>query len=312
MGAFQVEIADRRIVYSGTKSSKVFVLLGHPVVHSLSPRLQMAGLAALGLDAVYLAVDIVPERLPQALEDLRAGAVAQRIAGANVTSPHKQTVMRFMDAVDDTARMIGAVNTIVCSAMPAQAMGAGTAAFWRGHNTDVDGLVASLGEHGVQMAGAPVLIVGAGGMARSAVVAALGAGAASVRVLARRADAARHMLDSIAAVWSGPLPLLAHGALAEPPPRFFDDAVLLVQTTSLGMKLQDPSPLSVQAAPPGLFVFEAIYRPAETALLRAARAAGLRCTNGLGMLVHQGGRSLHLWTGLAPPVDIMRRSVGLD
>ncbi len=305
MGSFQLELAGRRIDYSGTENSKVFVLLGHPVAHSLSPRFQTAAIAAMGLDAVYLAADILPEQLPQALQDLRAGVVSARIVGVNVTLPHKRTTMQYLDAVDDTARGTGAVNTLVCTARPG-------AALLRGHNTDVDGLAASLDEHRVRMAGAPVVILGAGGMARSAVVVALRAGAASVRVLARRGDAARDMLDSIAASWPGPLPVLEHAALARIPPRWLDDAALLVQATSLGLDPGDPSPLALRAPPPGMFVFEAIYRPAETALLRAARGAGLRSTNGLGMLVHQGALALRLWTGLEPPIDVMRSSVGLD
>jgi len=305
MRSFQLELAGRRIDYSGTEHSKVFVLLGHPVAHSLSPRFQTAAVAAMGLDAVYLAADILPERLPQAMQDLRAGVVAARIVGVNVTLPHKRTTLQYLDAVDDTARLAGAVNTLVCTAQPG-------AAVLRGHNTDVDGLATSLDEHRVRIAGAPVVILGAGGMARSAVVVALRAGAASVRVLARRGDAARDMLDSIAASWPGALPVLEHAELARVPPRWLDDAALLVQATSLGLEPEEPGPLSLAAAPPGMFVFEAIYRPAETALLRAARGAGLRSTNGLGMLVHQGALALRLWTGLEPPIDVMRSSVGLD
>ena len=294
-----LQVGRCRLEYAATTRTRVFLLLGHPVAHSLSPQLQSAALHALSLDAVYLAADIAPTDLPQALADLRAAGT--RVGGANVTVPHKRTVVPFLDALEADARLAGAVNTVVCAPDG-----------WRGANTDIEGLRRSLDDAGVVAAARPLVVLGAGGMARAAVVMALAAGASEVRVVARDPARAAALTDAIGAAWPGKLPRFVHAGLAAPPAGILDGASVLVQATSLGLARGDPSPMALVHPPPDLFVFEAVYTPAETALLRAARAAGLRCTNGLGMLVHQGARALHLWTGREPPLAVMRRSVGLD
>ncbi len=304
----RLQLGPRSLRYAGGPSTRVFVLLGHPVAHSLSPVFQTAALRALDLDAVYLAVDLEAEHLPQALEALRQAAVAGRVGGANVTLPHKRAVLSHLQAMDETSRLAGAVNTLVPVRLLAPHQGMG----WRGHNTDSAGLLQSLEEAGVSLAGVPVLVLGAGGMARAAVVAALGAGAASIRVLARRPERGRELLEAVGAVWPGKLPPCTHGPLDPAPADVFDAVAVLLQCTSLGLRAADPSPLSLRGAPPELFVFDAVYAPHPTALLREAQRTGLRHSDGLGMLLHQGARSLQLWTGLAPPLDVMRRSLGLS
>ena len=303
----RLQLGPRSLAYAGGPSTRLFVLLGHPVAHSLSPLFQQAALGALALDAVYLAADIEAEHLPPVLAELRQAMASGRVGGANLTLPHKQSVLPHLHALEENARLAGAVNTLV--AAPALAPGGGVGL--RGHNTDIDGLRQCLDEAGVSLAGAVVLVLGAGGMARAAVVAALGAGAATVRVLARAPERARDLLASVAAVWPEALPPCAHGGLDPLPPGVLDDATVLVQCTSLGLQEDDPSPLSLRGAPPGLFVLDAVYAPQPTALLRDARQAGLRASDGLGLLLHQGARSLQLWTGLAPPLESMRRSLGL-
>ena len=299
-----LRVGARHLEYAGTVDTQVFLILGHPVAHSWSPVFQSAALRALGLDAVYLAADIAPAALPAALADLRTATVSGRLGGANVTVPHKRAVLPFLDELDDDARQTGAVNTIVCT--PAAGR------LWTGANTDVEGLRRSLDDAGVSLGSRPVVVVGAGGMARAAVAAAVRAGAPEVRVAARDARSATALWHEVAAASSGSLPRFVASGLDAAAARLLEGAGLLVQATSLGLGASDPSPLGLEAAPPDLFVFEAIYNPPETALLRAARARGLRCCNGLGMLVHQGAQALHRWTGADPPLAVMRRSVGLD
>ncbi len=302
-----VALGGSEIPYEGTASTRLFVLLGHPVAHSLSPRFQGAALRALGLDAVYLACDVTPEALPAALSALRAAAATGLLAGVNFTLPHKSAVLPFLDDLDAQARWVGACNCLVVSAAkedPAPRL--------LGYNTDVDAVLDVLEAEAVTVAGKPVVVVGAGGMARAAVVAALRAGAAEVRVVSRSLERAQTMLDALAAGWAGAVPRWRSAPLAALPPGFFDDAVLLVQATSLGLAAGDPSPVALQGAPSGLFVLETIYHPATTPLLRAAQQARLRGVNGLGLLVAQGAAALRVWCAREPPLQVMRQSVGLE
>jgi shikimate dehydrogenase len=293
------------VPYDGSEATRVFLLLGHPVSHSLSPRFQAAAFGALGLDAVYLACDVPPAALPAAMAALRDAAATGVLGGANVTIPHKTTVPAFLDDVDRQARVAGACNTIVVApSAPAPRL--------LGHNTDVDGLLAVLEAEAVRPAGRPAVILGSGGMARAAVVAAARAGAAELRVLSRAAAKGQTMLAAVAAGMIEAPPRWRCASLDAVPPGFLDDAALLVQATSLGLGAGDPAPLVLRGAPRDLFVLETIYNPAETVFLRVARRAGLRAVNGLGLLVSQGAASLQLWCAREPPLRVMRRSVGLE
>ncbi|MBX3271336.1 MAG: shikimate dehydrogenase [Sandaracinaceae bacterium] len=263
----------------------MLALLGHPVAHSRSPRIHTAALTALGLDASYLAFDVAPGELGAAIGGLRAlGA-----RGANVTVPHKEAVMAHLDAVEPAARAIGAVNTIVREG--GRLVGA---------NTDAPGLVRALADAGVDPRGARVLVVGAGGAARAAVVGLAEAGAARVTVAARRLAQAEALAASLA------LPLDT-AALDAPPTREVD---LLVQATSATMdEIAGEAlarALSLESLPAHAAVFDLVYAPLETAVLRAARARGLVAVDGLGMLVWQAALAFERWLGVAPPIEVMR------
>ncbi|MFQ5599526.1 MAG: shikimate dehydrogenase family protein [Candidatus Krumholzibacteriia bacterium] len=301
-----MQLGPQRVPYTGTRTTRVFGVIGHPVRHSLSPRFQGAALRSLGLDAVYLTFDVEPSELAACVRRMREHAVRGTLAGVNVTLPHKSAIRSELDDLDGVARVTGAVNTIQFES-PAPG-----AVALRGFNTDVAGLIQALADAGVSLRGVPVVVVGAGGAARAAVVAALREGASEVRVANRSVARAREMLDALSASWRGRLPQLTCAALVPAAGALLDGARVLVQATSLGLRAADPSPLDLAAAPPELFVLETIYNPAETTLLRAARARGLRARNGLGMLVHQGAAALRIWTDRQPPLDVMRRSRGLD
>lgn len=305
MGLCSIHIGKQSQSFTGTDQTRVFAVIGHPVSHSRSPVLQQAALSALGLDAVYLAIDVAPEELGASLTRMVAAAAGGRLGGVNVTSPHKQAVLARMGALEAVARQAGAVNVIGFD------RSAGSVVL-HGHNTDVEGLRAALVENGVSMAGVPVVVVGSGGMARAAVVAALRSDAAEIRVLARSPARAEAMLQSVATAWEGRLPALLWDSLEGHRQTCLADAAVLVQATSLGLQRHAPSPLNLQGAPPGMFVFESIYEPTETALLRQARSLGLAGANGLAMLLHQGAAALRLWTRREPPLVVMRQSLGLD
>lgn len=262
-------------------SPAALAVLGHPVAHSVSPAMHNAALRAVGRDAAYHAFDVPPERLAGALR----GLACLGFAGVNLTVPLKQLAVPLLDELDPTAATLGAVNTI--------AVRDGRLV---GHNTDGAGFLRSLAaDADWRPAGRLAVVLGAGGSAR-AVVAALGAAGAEVAVVNRSAQRARALSPA-----SGDL-----AAAAAWLPR----ADLLVNCTPVGMHpAVDSIPaVDLDLLPPGALVADLVYNPAETRLLLAARARGLRTLGGLGMLVWQGALAWRAWFGETGPVDVMRRA----
>jgi shikimate dehydrogenase len=260
--------------------TRLLGVIGHPIAHTLSPRMHRAAIEALGADAAYLAIDVPPDSLAGAMRDLRA----LDALGLNVTVPHKTAIVPLLDEIDAEAKAIGAVNTIVRDGVR-----------WVGTNTDARGLSRALEEAGVRASRA--VVIGAGGAARAAFH-ALRTGGATVEVIARRPEA-----------WPGAKALGDAAALR----RVFAASDLVVQATTATMSPADGEALArllpLEALPGTAAVIDLVYRPKETALLAAARARGLEAIDGLGMLVHQGALSLELWLGRRVPVDAMRRAL---
>ena len=265
---------------SGT--TRVAGVIGHPVRHSLSPALHNAAYAACGLDWVYVAMEVAPGQVPAALDGMRALG----IAGLSVTTPHKDAAFAAVDDSSPAARAMRAVNCV-------QLEDGGRLI---GHNTDGDGFVDSLRHDALlDPAGLRVVVIGAGGAARSVVEALARANVAEVVVINRtmlRAQDAAALAGSIGRV----------GTMAD-----VTAAELVVNATSIGMGT-DQSPLDPALLRAGQVVVDLVYHPVETALLKAAIAAGARPVGGLGMLVHQAARQFRLWTGLEAPVAAMRRA----
>jgi shikimate dehydrogenase len=273
-------------------------VIGHPIAHSLSPLMHGAAIAALGIDASYRAIDIAPRDLAAEITAMRA----RGMRGLNVTLPHKETIGDLLDEVDDEARAIGAVNTVVIEG-----------ARWIGTNTDARGLLRSLVEGGVDPHGARVVILGAGGAARAAAFGMAGAGAARVTIAARSVERAsalgRDLALALGAAGTVAITDLASVASLE---RDLAGCDLLIQATSATL---DPDAgralvgsLPLDALPRSSTVVDLVYRPRRTALIAAADARGLRTVDGVGMLVHQGALALERWLGIAAPIDVMRRA----
>ena len=266
-----------------TGATRVVGIIGDPVGHSRSPAMHNAAFDALGLDWVYVAFPVARGE----------GAAAVRavttlgLAGLNVTMPHKADAAVACDDLAAEAAALGAVNTVVNSD------GAIV-----GHSTDGDGFLRALDDEGTTPAGQRALVVGAGGAAR-AITHVLGRVGAQVTVAARRPEAARRA----AALAPDGEAVGLDGIAVE----HFE---LVVNATPLGMEGEAP-PFDVTKLHTGQFVFDTVY-PAETALLREARARGLRAVGGLGMLVHQGALSFSLWTGVEPPLEVMRSAASAD
>jgi shikimate dehydrogenase len=266
-------------------------VIGHPVSHSGSPAMHNAALESTGLDYVYVAFTVPPEGAEGVGDAMRA----LNIRGLNVTVPHKQTVISCLDEVSQEAQAIGAVNTIDHRDGRLY-----------GHNTDAYGLVASLREEGgLQRLPAKVALLGAGGAARAILYALLAAEEVEHVALLNRTIARAESLamDLNAGSRVTVQPLAETTALA--------DAGLVINSTSIGMEPDaEASPLGDGAGlHDGMVVVDIVYKPLETRLLQQARVAGARTVDGLGMLVHQGARAFELWTGVAPPVDVMRNAL---
>jgi shikimate dehydrogenase len=275
-------------------TTRLVGLIGYPVGHSRSPVMQQAAFDTLGIPARYVLWETPPDTLAERIASLRA----PEMLGANVTIPHKTAVVPLLDALAPSARHAGgAVNTIVRGADGRLA----------GHNTDVTGVLRVLDAHGAGDAGQSTLVLGAGGAARAAWAAAHER-VMALRVAARSPAAAWEALSALPLSPAGIVSLDAHGELAEA----LAVSSVLINATPVGMSDPLASPLSAELLahlPPSALVFDMVYAPPETALLRAARARGLRVATGLEMLLEQGAASFELWTGLPAPIEVMRAAL---
>ena len=282
-----------------------FGLTGYPLHHSLSPRMHAAALRDCGLQGNYQLYPVEDAAdLDELLNRLRQGS----LQGLNVTIPHKGSILSLLDVLTSTARAIGAANTIFCR--DGQLVG---------DNTDTAGFLADLDSLGWsqrvdQSQGA--LVLGSGGAAR-AVAYALTRSGWQVTIAARRREQAQALLETVQSsegdgVSTGEIKRLTAIHLGEASLSSLDPAPgLIINTTPLGMFPHlnaSPWPQDL-VFPVGAAVYDLVYNPAETALLRAARAGGLRVTNGLGMLVEQAALSFEIWTGMDVPREVMRRAV---
>jgi shikimate dehydrogenase len=269
--------------------------------------MQNAGIAALGLNWRYLAFEVDPQDLRDAID----GARAMNYVGLNLTVPHKLLAVEMVDDLDQSARTWGAVNTI-------RFEGRNAAGEWRpltefkdapesvrsyGFNTDADAIVRALTEDlKLKLEGARVLLLGAGGAGRTAALKLAAEGVNELWLVNRTAAKAESVALEIQKLW--PTVKLTLGY-----PKGAVDLVL--NATSLGLKAGDGLPFqqSEFSLRQTAAVYDMIYRPAETSLLQEARAAGCRVANGLGMLLYQGAKALEIWSGKVAPVEIMRQAL---
>ena len=274
-----------------TGTTRVVALLGDPVGHSRSPQMHNAAFAVLGLDYCYVPFCVRPSALRLAIR----GLVALGVAGANVTIPHKERVIPYLDELSTEARLIGAVNTIH------QREG-----HLVGHNTDARGFLRAFQEDtDVSIRGGRFLVLGAGGAARAVMVALALGGARAVTIANRSVPTARHLAGRLRRLFSSLDWSIVTSTSGLPPSRLFRG---VIQATPVGMRVNDPSPLPVEWLNPSLAVYDLVY-PGPTALLRAAEEVGARHAGGLGMLVHQGALAFSIWTGRRAPIDVMRRAL---
>lgn len=272
---------------SWSRDGTSLAVLGHPIAHSISPAMHNAALAeAAATDRSYATwryfrFDVPPEDLPRALDLLRT----RNFHGVNLTVPHKVIALDHVPHIDPAAQPVGAVNTLRRSDRG-----------WEGFNTDGYGLAAGIRETlRVELRGAHVILVGAGGAARGAAVECLQRKCASLWVVNRTRENLQRLFESLSALAHG-IPF--HGFVPTSPPHDLPANAIVVNATSAGLHESDPPPIDLSTLPRPAGVFDMIYNPAETRLLRQAAFLGIPQANGLSMLVHQGAKSLEIWTGL--------------
>ncbi len=278
-------------------TTQIYGIFGHPVSQSLSPAMHNAAFTHLELDCVYLAFDVDPRNVAQAVSSIRVLG----LCGINVTIPHKQSVMAGLDEIAPEASMVGAVNTIV-----------NEDGRLKGYNTDVSGVLRALD---YELKFVPrdknVFIVGAGGASRAIIVAMCTGGARNVAVVNRTYLKAQKLSEEFSpqfgSVEFSSAPLGDADRVAE----LIAQADIVINCSSAGMGDIEPLCLPLDLLGKDCVVYDLVYKPPVTPLVRDSRALGLKAESGLGMLLYQGVDAFEIWTGEDAPVEVMREALSV-
>jgi shikimate dehydrogenase len=263
-----------------TKQTILHMVIGDPITHSLSPHMHNAAYKALNIDHAYITCRVKPDDVEKAIQGIKS----LKIKGISVTIPHKQTVIKYLDKVTDEAKKIGAVNTIV-----------NDNGYLSGYNTDIFGAINPLKEL-TTLQDKSVAVLGAGGAAR-AVVYALTKQGAKVTIFNRTLDTAKKLAEDFSCYY-----------------QYFDkkDAIkdmdIIFNTTSVGLN-NDETPLDKTILQKHHIVFDAVYKPYQTRLLKDAKERGAKKISGIEMLLHQGTAQFELFTGEKAPIETMRNAL---
>ena len=273
-----------------TNGELLLGVMGDPIAQSRSPIMHSAALRSMGISGAYVPLHVTPDKLGEAVGAIRTLG----FRGVNVTIPHKVAVMDYLDILDESAKDIGAVNTIVNSN-----------GFLTGYNTDGIGYVRSLKAEAISdLTGARILVIGAGGAARGIIAALFREAPTSIRVANRTADKALEL----ATEWSHKGNIT--GMSLDEVPGVLNDIDVLINTTSVGMfPKMDETPVDASLFHKGMVVSDLIYNPLRTKLLLESLERGCRIHGGLGMFVYQGAYALEYWTGIPAPIEVMRQTI---
>lgn len=274
--------------------TRLLALLGHPVSHSLSPSFQNAALQFLGLPFVYLAFDILPQNLSRAVEAIKV----LNAQGFNVTVPHKERICSFLDHLEEEARIVQAVNTVV-----------NERGRFLGYNTDIYGFEKSMEEEGVRIEGKNVLLLGAGGVSRAIVFALGRKNIASLIIANRTLERAQELALFAQRFFSFPVKVVPWEDAMKGGGECFHGVDVIVNATSLGIK-GEAIPLDWHKFSSCSLVMDVVYRKgSETSFVTEARKRGIHGFSGKSMLLYQGVRSFELFTGHPAPVEVMKKSL---
>ncbi|KUK11050.1 MAG: Shikimate dehydrogenase [Clostridia bacterium 41_269] len=277
-----------------TSSTRAIGLIGHPIEHSLSPIMQNAAINHCGLDFCYLAFNVLPENLEEAVK----GMLSLGFVGFNVTIPYKEAVIKYIDELDENACLIGAVNTVVIKDGKTY-----------GYNTDGKGFLESLKKDGVLYKGKKILIIGAGGAAKAVATALAVEGALKITIANRNLKRAWELAEHIKKIGTESF---AVGLNSDEVLRFeLRQADIIVNATPVGMYPNtNMIPISdMSCINPEAVVCDLIYNPIQTLFLKTAREMGCKVIDGSGMLLYQGVEAFRLFTGIKPPVEVMYRAL---
>ena len=276
-----------------TGQTKIVGIIGDPIKHSRSPQIHNAAIVALGLDYVYVPFHVQSANLGAAIE----GFKAINVVGINVTIPHKQSVIPYLDEISKEAILIGAVNTLIFRD------GAII-----GENTDAPGFLQAMQEEGLEVPqGSSAVVIGAGGSARAIVVALALAGVRTICITNRTVSRAVALATDL----SEKTDVSIYGIGLNDPklPDAVETSQLIVNTASTSMDVSHPLLIDPEWLEPQSIVYDIVYTPPETRLLQVAAEKGCHIIGGLGMLVHQGAIAFEKWAGVNPPVETMRQAL---
>jgi len=272
--------------------TKICALIGDPVEHTMSPAIHNAAFSEMGLDYVYVAFGVKADEVPAAINSMKA----LNIRGMSVTMPHKVAVLKLLDKLDPLAEKIGAVNTVV-----------NDDGILTGYNTDATGFLQAMLERGIEPKGKNITVLGAGG-ASKAVSFILSDRGANLVILNRlqEFDWAVELARKISQTFSKNVEALELNR--DNLVKTLGKTDILVNATSVGMSPDiDETPVPSELLKPGLIVYDIIYNPVKTKLLKDGEAAGAEIISGVDMLVWQGVHAFEKWTGLKPPFDVMKK-----
>jgi shikimate dehydrogenase len=269
----------------------IYGIFGHPVEHTFSPGMHNSAFKKIGMDACYVPFAVAPEDLADAIR----AVVPLGIRGLNVTVPHKERVLAFLDELSEEARLIGAVNTI--EVRKGRLIG---------HNTDGRGFLRSLREQGgLDPKGKKFLFIGSGGAARAVSFSLALAGAAAIAFRDLDARKASLLANDIEKKTAVPAFIIGQKMLRE----YAADTDCLINATPLGLRRTDPLPIPANLIERSHLVCDLVYNPPETALLKMAKKRGAKRLSGLGMLLYQGVIAFEIWTGEKAPVLVMKNAL---
>ncbi|MFH0731384.1 MAG: shikimate dehydrogenase [Candidatus Omnitrophota bacterium] len=271
---------------------KIYGVIGYPLGHTLSPYMHNDAFSKLKIKAIYLPLSVEPKNLKSAINTLKTAG----ICGFNVTIPFKTSCMRYLDRIDKLVSMIGAVNTVVLKKNKLS-----------GYNTDAAGFIKSLkADLGFSPKGKSVFVLGAGGAARAVCFALAKEGAREIFIV----DVIKSKAVSLARNIRKNFPkCLIEVVTTSQSHNVTSRADLIVNATPLGMKKTDPLPINPKLLRKGLAVYDLVYNPSPTKLVKAAKAKGVNAANGLGMLLYQGAEAFKLWTRRKAPVEVMKQAL---
>jgi len=276
--------------------TELYGIFGHPVKHSFSPLMHNAAFQKLNLNCVYMAFDILPENLSAAVTSIRQ----LNIKGINVTIPHKQDIMNCLDEISDEAKYTGAVNTVK-----------NKDGKLFGHNTDVGGFLKDIEiELGIRNYNdLSACLIGAGGAARAVLSGLCMSGTKKIfiinRTISKASELANYFSKRFNNIEFKTVGLKDNSEIK----KCLENSNLLINSSSAGMKGHDPLNVPVGSLPKSSYVYDLVYNPKETELVKQAKSLGHRSASGLGMLLYQGAESFEYWTNKKAPIDVMKKAL---